>query len=112
MKEPRAHKPNVPAKQHQRHRTAAEKEAALRVAGAEAEFLRTVSDRRVAKRPFADVLRQWAVDIRTRKSEKAARELLAALPPEEAAEMVSDVATFLARVYSALSEDAARLHSA
>jgi hypothetical protein len=59
------------------------------------------------------VLRQWADDIRFREPEVTASELLAALPREEATELVRTLATFLARVYTVLSEDdAARLRSA
>jgi hypothetical protein len=59
------------------------------------------------------VLRQWADDIRLREPEVTASELLAALPREEATELVRTLATFLARVYTVLSEDdAARLRSA
>jgi hypothetical protein len=59
------------------------------------------------------VLRQWADDIRFREPEVTASELLAALPREEAMELVRTLATFLARVYTVLSEDdAARLRSA
>jgi hypothetical protein len=59
------------------------------------------------------VLRQWADDIRFREPEVTASELLAVLPREEATELVRTLATFLARVYTVLSEDdAARLRSA